>query len=244
MLGGKKLNQILVTKKIYVTPETKKKEKIYKIELFLSIFLICILSTYYMYAESDRNKSEQVSHIILSQLEDDTINKNTEQPIIIILDEEDANREYEEPNAIDKEIHIGNNTYQVEASLKIPKINLNYPVISETSDELLKISVNKFHGPKPNEAGNYCIVGHNYRNGKMFGRLRELEYGDNIELQDLSGRTINYKVYNKYIVNPTDTSCTSQRGNDGKMLNCRELTLITCTNYGTQRLIVKCREVG
>ena len=78
----------------------------------------------------------------------------------------------------------------------------------------------------------------------MFGRLRELEYGDNIELQDLSGRTINYKVYNKYIVNPTDTSCTSQRGNDGKMLNCRELTLITCTNYGTQRLIVKCREVG
>ena len=147
-------------------------------------------------------------------------------------------------NAIDKEIHIGNNTYQVEASLKIPKINLNYPVISETSDELLKISVNKFHGPKPNEAGNYCIVGHNYRNGKMFGRLRELEYGDNIELQDLSGRTINYKVYNKYIVNPTDTSCTSQRGNDGKMLNCRELTLITCTNYGTQRLIVKCREVG
>ena len=106
MLGGKKLNQVLVTKKIYVTPETKKKEKIYKIELFLSIFLICILSTYYIYAESDRNKSEQVSHIILSQLEDDTINKNTEQPIIIILDEEDANREYEEPNAIDKETHI------------------------------------------------------------------------------------------------------------------------------------------
>src|SRR5699024_5658625 len=103
----------------------------------------------------------------------DTTNKNIEQPIIIILNENDANKEYTEPKTIDKEIHIGNNTYQVEASLKIPKINLNYPVISETSDELLKISVNKFHGPKPNETGNYCIVGHNYKNGKMFGRLRE-----------------------------------------------------------------------
>ena len=95
---------------------------------------------------------------------------------------------------------------------------------------------------KPNDVGNYCLVGHNYRNGKMFGRLSELETGDIVELQDMTGRTVEYEVYYKYVVDPTDTSCTSQMAN-GRPLTFRELTLITCTNYGTQRLVVKCREV-
>ena len=46
------------------------------------------------------------------------------------------------------------------------------------------------------------------------------------------------KVYNKYVVKPTDTSCTTQHTN-----GYRELTLITCTNYGKERLVVKCREI-
>lgn len=40
-----------------------------------------------------------------------------------------------------------------------------------------------------------------------------------------------------YKVEPDDVACTSQL-TDGK----REVTLITCSNYGTQRLIVKARE--
>ena len=77
----------------------------------------------------------------------------------------------------------------------------------------------------------------------MFGRLSELKNGDIVELEDLTGRTIKYKVYNKYVVEPTDTSCTSQKTSDGRDITVRELTLITCTNYGTQRLVVKCREI-
>ena len=77
----------------------------------------------------------------------------------------------------------------------------------------------------------------------MFSRLDELKNGDIVELKDLSGKIIEYRVYDKYIVNSTDTSCTSQRTKDGKKLGFREITLITCANYGTQRLIVKCREV-
>jgi len=91
---------------------------------------------------------------------------------------------------------------------------------------------------KPNEVGNYCIVGHNYRNGKMFGRLNELENNDIVEIEDLTGRKIEYEVYDKFVVDPTDRSCTSQLTKGRK-----ELTLITCTDYGTRRLIVKCREV-
>ena len=66
----------------------------------------------------------------------------------------------------------------------------------------------------------------------------KLKNGDTITLEDMTGRVITYQVYNKYIVKPTNTKCTSQLTN-GK----REVTLITCANYGTERLIVKCREV-
>ena len=54
----------------------------------------------------------------------------------------------------------------------------------------------------------------------------------------MSGKTINYRVYNKYEVDPTDVSCTSQLTNGNK-----EVTLITCTNDSKLRVIVKAREV-
>lgn len=84
--------------------------------------------------------------------------------------------------------------------------------------------------------GNLVIVGHNYKNSHFFGNLKKLENGDNIFLISRKGSTENYKVYNKYIVNETDMSCTSQETN-GKI----ELTLITCDNDNTKRLVVKCR---
>ena len=237
------MNQILVTEKIYVTPELKKKKKIYKIEFFLSIILICLFSSYYIHAAYDRDKSEEISQMILTEIKDDNIKEYCDNdPIIIILDDNLSNNKQKEEK-LEKEIYIDNVIYPIESIIKIPKIGINYPVISKTSEELLKISVNKFHGPNPNEVGNYCIVGHNYLNDKMFSRLDELKNGDIVELKDLSGKIIEYRVYDKYIVNPTDTSCTSQRTKDGKKLGFREITLITCANYGTQRLIVKCREI-
>lgn len=72
----------------------------------------------------------------------------------------------------------------------------------------------------------------------MFGRLHELENGDIVTLEDMSGRVLQYAVYDRYVVDPDDTSCTSQHTNGRK-----ELTLITCTNYGTERLVVKCKAV-
>ena len=209
------------------------------------------MSSYYIYAEYDRNKSEEVSQFLLSEVrsEDNTTKESTQNDaIIIVLNETEANEEQEvNTNELISSTQVGDTTYSTEAIITIPKIDISYPVLSESSDELLEISVNRYWPKqgelKPNEIGNYCIVGHNYRNGKMFGRLNELEYGDIVELEDMSGRTVKYKVYRKYVVEPTDTSCTSQLTEDGRELAFRELTLITCTNYGTQRLVVKCREV-
>ena len=250
------MNLILVTEKLYVTPELKRKKRIYKIELFLSVFLICLLFSYYIYAEYDRNKSEEVSKEILAEIKeqvDNTVKKDENDKIVVILEvpgtQEDNEDKTENQNnnqtktnntKIDTKTYTSKDgvKYTTEAILKIPKINIEYPVLSATSDALLFVSLNKYWGPQPNEVGNYCIVGHYYENGKMFGKLHKLKNGDKAELTDLSGNTLKYQVYNKYVVEPTDTRCTSQL-TDGR----KELTLITCTNGGKQRLVVKLRQV-
>ena len=47
-------------------------------------------------------------------------------------------------------------------------------VISKTNDELLKLSICRYYGPMPNEIGNLCIAGHNYKNNLMFSKLNKL----------------------------------------------------------------------
>ena len=253
------MNQILVTEKLYVTPELKRKKRIYKLELFLSVFLICLLFSYYIYAEYDRNKSEEVSKEILAEIKeqvDTTVKKDENDKIVVILEvpgtQEDNEDKTENQNnnqtktnntKIDTKTYTSKDgvKYTTEAILKIPKINIEYPVLSATSDALLFVSLNKYWGPQPNEVGNYCIVGHYYENGKMFGKLHKLKNGDTAELTDLTGNTITYQVYDKKVVEPTDTSCTSQL--TARNMQKRELTLITCTNGGKQRLVVKLREI-
>ena len=248
------MNQILVTEKLYITPEIKKKKRMYKVRFFLSVFLICILCSYYIYAESDRNKSEEVSHQIAADYSnankekenDTTTAKFINDVMIVALDErqsENAQNDIVEdlPQGTRMTEYVAKDgeDYTAEEFLTIPKLDISYPVLSKTSDELLKISLNKYWGNGPNKVGNYCIVGHNYANGKLFGKLSQMEIGDIAELKSTSnGKTVQYEAYAKYTVNPDDVSCTSQL-TDGK----REITLITCKNFGTQRLIIKCREI-
>ena len=232
------MNQILVSEKLYVTPELKRKKKIYQFDFLISIICVCLLSSYYIYAEYDRTKSEEVSQEILAEIDNTTINQDDGiLRVALEADTQEQNVEIQETES-NKYVTQSGATYTTEAVLNIPSLGINYPVLSDTSEELLKISLNKFWGPSPNTVGNYCIVGHNYKNKKMFGKLADIKNGDIVELTDNSGKTIKYAVYNKYVVNPEDVACTSQLTNGNK-----EVTLITCTNYGKQRLVVKAREV-
>lgn len=236
------MNQILISEKIYVTPELKKKRKTYKRIFALCIILIMVLTCYYIIEEYDKNKKEQISRSILEQMGDTT---TVEEQVIVVSLDDNSDEEVpiiEMPSVttgpISSEIVADGQSYETEAILDYPKLDISYPVLSEESDELLKISLNKYWGPNPNKIGNYCIVGHNYKSGKMFGKLNMAEIGDEVKLTDLLGNVVTYSVYNKYVIEPTDLSCTSQL-TDGK----RELTLITCTNYGQDRLVVKAREI-
>ena len=127
--------------------------------------------------------------------------------------------------------------YKVEGIIEIPKIELKYPIINETNDKAMKVSVTKFWG-NINEVGNYSIAGHNNLDGTMFGKVKKLEIGDIIKITDLYGETVEYKIFDKYVIDPNDVTCTNivEEGT-------REVTLITCTNGNKNRLITKAREI-
>lgn len=238
------MNQILVSEKLYVTPNIKRKKKFFKFEFFLSIFLICVLSSYYIYAEYDRNKSEQVSKEILESMTNIEQEEKLESIVIVLnsafAEEQEIDIEGEPEEIPDVQIATakdGTNYYTI-GRINIPKIGVDYPILSETTVELLKISPCKFWGADPNQVGNFCIAGHNYRNTKFFSKVPTLEYGDIIEITDLSNKTVKYSVYDKFEVNEDEVECTSQETN-GRT----EITLITCTNDSKRRVIVKATAV-
>lgn len=252
------MNQILVTKKLYITPELKRKKKIYKFYFFLSVFLVFALISVYIYAEVDRNKGEETSQAILDEFSQEIDNTTADSDVLIAVlndtssedgsDSSSASSSQNQPQRTVNTSRVQTTSdgynYSTIAIINIPKINVNYPIIdgktdsTEETEALLKISPTKFWGPNPNEVGNFCVVGHNYRDTRFFSKVPTLENGDLIEITDESGKTVKYSVYDKYEVAPDDVSCTSQLTN-GK----REITLITCTNDSKLRVIVKARAI-
>lgn len=149
-----------------------------------------------------------------------------------------------------EEINIENNTdtptvteieidgYKVLGIIRIPKINLEYPILNETTDISMKKSITKFWGPELNQIGNLSLAGHNNKDGTMFGRIKKLKNGDIIEIEDLYKNTVQYQIFNIYVIDPNDVTCV-----ESVDPNTKEVTLITCTNGNRNRLIVKAREI-
>lgn len=260
--------QILVCDKVYVTPEMRRKKFLYKMYFILSIILIICLCTYYIYADYDRNKSEQVSHEILKELD---ISINTEDSeteearvkleddvVVVVLNdksEEEINidelvaaaqqqieeNEGKNVSAIPKMYRAKDGTeYYTIAVITIPKLGLEYPVLSTWNDELLKNAPCKYKGPDPNEEGNFVIIGHNYRNEEknvFFTNIHKLKPLDIIQVRDMSGRVVEYSVYKNTVIQDNDFSYVDQNTNGAK-----EITLLTCYNYGKERTVIKAIE--
>lgn len=137
-----------------------------------------------------------------------------------------------------EEINAELGGYKVIGIIKIPKIDLEYPILEETNVDSLNISITKFWGNEINEIGNVTLAGHNNLNGVMFGKIKKLVEGDIIELTDKQNITLKYKVFKTEVIDPNDISIILpiEEGT-------REVTLITCTNGRANRFIVKAREM-
>ena len=134
--------------------------------------------------------------------------------------------------------------YKVIGIVKIPKINLEYPILEigdidpDNAKAPMKVSIIKYWGENVNDYGNLSIAGHNNKDGTMFGKTKKLQKGDIVELTDLKGQTIQYSIYDIFVTDPNDVSILLP-----KEEIIREVTLITCTNGNKERLILKAKEI-
>ena len=226
----------------------QKKNKTISIPLFLVVIIFAILIIVGIKTICFGN-NENISNQEIAEKDDDTTIENSEETVLLTKieekkEEENSTEDIKQENTNNKiKTYITSNgqKYDSIGIINIPSLGIEYPILATTSEKTLKVSVTKYWGGNPNEVGNLCITGHNYKNSKFFGKLLSIKQGDIINITDLSGRTLDYTVYDTYVVDPKDTTCTSQL-TDGKV----EVTLITCyyengNAHATKRFIVKAR---
>lgn len=211
------MNQILLNFN-YNREKNRKRKFLFKIILYISILIIFCAIVYFLSFAYISNKEEKLSSFYMN-------NFNLER-----LYSDGSNYTTVELNSSGKFFVVG--------LIKIPKINIQYPILSNTTDELLKMAPCRFYGPYPNQIGNLCIAGHNYDDNRFFSNLYKLNIGDVINIYDSNNSCITYSIYQKYEISIKDTSCTSQDTNGAK-----EITLVTCNNINKNRLIVKAMEI-
>ncbi len=206
------MNQILITKKY---------KRLFIIQLIVSLIIIgIVLILYFSYniyiKEKEKISKQLINNYNISQL----YSNNSDEEI------------YNSINTYKEE----ENNFTVIGIIEIPKLNISYPILSELSDELLKIAPCKLSGPMPNEEGNLCIAGHNYDNYKFFSKVPTLEVNDEIFICDLKGNKVLYLVYDKYEVDTQDLSPLEDSIGIKK-----QITLITCNNKNKNKIIVKAK---
>lgn len=125
--------------------------------------------------------------------------------------------------------------YDVLGELTIEKIDLKNYILDSTENSAMDKAPVKLFGETLNQEGNFCIAGHNY--DEIFAKLKDLEVGDEFYIEDVDGNIQDYKITEKLEVEPTDL--TSLMPVDGKI----EVTLITCMEEGTKRLVLKAERI-
>ena len=215
------MNQILITKNnnyFYnnLDCENNKNIKIYLIIFIISVSICIIILFYLLYSFFSKLNQNKENYLLKSKYNINSLYA--------------SNNEYTAIKLSDDISIIG--------LIEIPKINISYPILENSNENLLKVSVCRFSGPLPNRIGNLCIAGHNYKNSLMFSKLHMLDINDSIYITDLNNTKLEYIIYDKFKVKENNLDCTSDSKNT-------EITLITCNdNNNSERIVIKAKVKG
>ncbi|MBP5159166.1 MAG: class D sortase [Lachnospiraceae bacterium] len=140
----------------------------------------------------------------------------------------------EEPSVLENDRLNGHKPYGI---IEIKKIDLVYAVVEGVDSWNIGVAIGHFPASVGfGEEGNCSLAGHRGgTSGPYFRDLDELGVGDEVVCTNLDGEEFTYVVTGQMVVEPTDTYVVKSLGKAGKYL-----TLVTCTNHGTQRLVVRC----
>ena len=212
--------------------------------VILVVLIIGILGTvgYFAYdtliIKSKNNNAKDVVEEFSKNVRRETVDNNDDEDVELdenLLDSVNSIQSEKVSETQAEKVYMEG--YEVMGTIKIPKIGLEYPILSEVTKKSLETSVAILYGVGLNQPGNTTIVGHNYRNGLFFSNNSKLSKGDTIDITDQSGQTIAYSIYDMFMTSPNDAEYM-QRDTEG----AREISLSTCNNDSSQRLVILARE--
>lgn len=166
-------------------------------------------------------------------------NKNKEQPPTAEPQQEGYT--YEEADFLEE--NSNEETKAIIARQKIlglitcEKLNFKFVVVEGATRDNIRATIGHITGTAGmGGKGNCVLAGHRggYY-GEFFERIDQLEKGDKVVLTDLYNRSYTYKVYKQFVAEPTETWICNPIENENT------LTLLSCEENGTKRIIVRCR---
>lgn len=116
--------------------------------------------------------------------------------------------------------------------VEITELNIKAPILEGTEQSVLSKAAGHFTGTGDFGKGNYCIAGHSSTIYKeYFNSLKNAKSGMKVNLYDKNKKCYTYIVEEVKTVEPDETWILDDFGD-------ARLTIITCTDDGSQRLVV------
>ena len=122
--------------------------------------------------------------------------------------------------------------YDCFGVITIPSLGIELPILNTWDYERLDIGPCIYYG-NINE-NNLVICGHSYKS--HFKYLYNLEINDYVIITDVNNNQYIYQVKDMNVINPKDT--------DEVIENDFDLTLFTCYNSGSQRIVIHLNKVN
>lgn len=150
--------------------------------------------------------------------------KKSEENFINKLEQVESKKEFF------KDIEVGDEI----GKITVPSLNIEGIIVEGTDDQQIKHNVGHFEGTSmPGEKGNFAIAGHSstiYNN--IFNNMHKIKVGDEMVITALNGE-FKYRVSERFVVDPWDTTVLNS------YVEKKEITIVTCTNGGKDRFIIK-----
>ena len=194
------------------------KEKVFNALILLVVIGLYIAVALLIYTNLRERKRQEISNGIIDKI-DDVIEENEDNPVT------------------EATVSYGGFKYTVLGKLRIRKINIYEPILKENTASAYNTALVKMSGPDLNENGNVAIGGHNFMRGNYFIKINRLRENDVVTVTDLTGRSVNYYVYEYGIKSADDASYLAQPDDPNEKI----VTLVTCTKGGKERYYVKAR---
>ena len=153
-----------------------------------------------------------------------------------IQDDESSLLESPEFSPVDADMEVAEIT-TFQNVLEVPSCGIQVPLIEGVDSSALRKGAGHFtETANIGEEGNACYAGH-YSTiyNCIFNSLPNVKLYDEVIGYNAKGEKTIYYVISKYVTTPDNISVLTQYE------DTKDLTLVTCSENGTRRLIIQCR---